>query len=644
MPSARPSTAAKHIGGKPIASRWWRANDKKVHEEVFATVAHIRSSSERRRTQDMHHMRLYGNLDVAGAGWQADRRTMGDDGRMRYNLCSSAVDTAASMIAQQRPKPMYLTQEGDYGLQRQSRLRTRVLEGQLYDLQAYEIMPEVFIDAAVLGTGCVYGYLHPDTGEPCIERVLPLELFVDHQDGLSRKPRSLYRRRLIAREVLEELYPDCADAIKNAQGPSNDDKTDFWLNRDTTVDQVVVIEAWHLPSKKRGKDDKKAATDGKHVIAVSSGKLVTEAWEHEQFPIAFYRWKKRQVGFWGMGIVEECRDGQVQINEAIARSKELRRLGANTWLLVDQNAEVRVEKITNQPVSIIRWNSKGARPEFMTVNPTPPELQAEINNIREQTFSQLGISAMTAEGKKPAGLDSGAAQRAHEDITSRRHIMNARGYEDGYMELVRLLEMLNETAADNDNGLTLMSRTQRGRTTLVKQVDWKAVKLPENKYRLTMFPTSALPSTPAGKMAAVSEWIASGFISRPYAQQLLDFPDLDAAARMELADLDSCMHDVEKMLDGEAAYPEPFQDLALAADTCRKAYLQARCQGAPESVLELMREYMDDCKQLLQPPVPPQTPQNLPADAMVPGGQDPLALPAQSPMAPSMEQAGGPMM
>jgi len=630
MPSARPAPTTKHVGGKPIASRWWLADESKVHQEVFATVEHIRQSSERRRTQDMHHMRLYGNLDVAGAGWQADRRMFGDDGRMRYNLCSSAVDTAASIIAQQRPKPMYLTQEGDYGLQRQSRLRTRVLEGQLYDVGAYDLMPEVFVDAGVLGTGCLYAYLCPEKNEPAVERVLPLELFVDHHDGLSRKPRSMYRRRLIAREALEALYPKCAKILKEAQGPSANDKTDLWLNRDTAIDQVVVVESWHLPS---GKD----AKDGKHVIAVSSGSLKVEPWDLDIFPFAFYRWKKRQVGFWGMGIVEECRDGQVQINHMIRRAEELRRLGANTWMLVDQNADVRVEKVTNEPLSLIRWNSKGARPEFLTVNPTPPELQVEIDRIREQQFAQLGLSTMTAEGKKPAGLDSGAAQRAYDDIGSRRHVMNARGYEEAYMELVRLLEALNEKAAADKGSLTLMARTTRGRATLVSQVKWSSIKLPENRYRLTMFPTSALPSTPAGKMAAVSEWIASGFISRPYAQQLLDFPDLDAAARMELADLDAVMHDVERMLDEEAAYPEPFMNLMLAADVCRKAYLQARCQGAPESVLDLMRSYIDDCKQLMQPPQPP-------ADAMVPGGQDPLALPAQTPMAPSMEQAGGPMM
>jgi len=635
MPTARPASTTRHVGGKPIASRWWLADDSKVHQEVFATCEHIRQSSQRRRTQDMHHMRLYGNLDVSGNGWKADRRTFGDDGRMRYNLVASAIDTAASIIAQQRPKPMYLTQDGDYWLQRQSRLRTHVLEGQLYDIGAYELMPEVFLDAGVLGTGCKYVYNDPETGEPCAERVLPLELFIDHHDGLSRKPRSIFRRRLIAREVLESLYPERAKEIKAAQGPSADDKSDFWLNHDTSVDQVVVLEAWHVQSKKD-------AGDGKHVIAVSSGALLSEEWDIG-LPFVFYRWKKRQVGFWGIGIAEECRDAQVQINYMIRRSEELRRLGANTWMLVDQNAEVRVEKITNEPVSVIRWNSKGARPEFLTVNPTPPELQMEIDRIREQMFSQLGLSTMTAEGKKPAGLDSGAAQRAYDDIGSRRHIMNSRGYEDAYMDLVRLLEALNEKASEREGGLTLMARVQRGRSTLVKQVKWSATRLPENRYRLTMFPTSALPSTPAGKMAAVSEWIASGFISRPYAQQLMDFPDLDAAARMELADLDAVMHDVEKMLDGYDAYPEPYMDLALAADVCRRAYLQARCNSAPESVLGLMRAYIDDCKQLLQPPAPPPAPQ-LPEAAMGPPGQDPLALPAQTPMAPSMEQAGGPMM
>lgn len=587
-----------HTRARKIADRWWAVPDTQVHGEVFATANHIRTHSQDRRRADMHHMRLYGNLDVAGAG-HSNRLD-----RMRYNLCSSAVDTAASLIAQQRPKPQYLTQDGDWGMQRQARLRTRVLEAQLYDLDAYEIMPQVFIDAAVLGTGCVYGYVMD--GEPRLERVLPMELLVDHHDGLAGAPRCLYRRRLISRELLAELYPDHVREVAEAQGPSSDDRGDFWLSLDTTSDQVVVIEAWHLPSGANAKD-------GKRAICTSAGTLVTEAHDCEHFPFAFYRWKKRQIGFWGMGIVEECRDAQVRINQIIARVEELQKLGANAWLLVDRHAGVRVEKVTNQPLSMIVWDSKGVRPEFQAFNPTPPELQNEIASIREQTFSQLGLSTLTAEGRKPAGLDSGAAQRAYDDIQSRRHVMNARGYESAYMDVVSLIERLNEEVGGD---MTVATRNSRGRSTMISEVKWSEVSLPENKYRMTMFPTSALPSTPAGKMAYVSEWIDRGFVSRPFGMSLLDFPDIDAAARMELADLDAVMYDVEMMLDGKAAYPEPYQDLQLAADTARRAYLHARTNGAPDDVLELIREYVEDCRQQLQAAQPAPVPAPMP-DAMV---------------------------
>lgn len=618
MPTALPPRhKGTRVGGKKIADRWWLARDNRVHSEVFATVEHIRAHSENRRRQDMHHMRLYGNLDVSGAGWTPIRTGIpGDDGRMRYNLCASAVDTAASVIAQQRPRPHYLTTEGDFGLQRQARLRTKVLEGQFYDLGVYEIMPEVFIDAAVLGTGVVYGYIDAD-GKPIVERVLPMEMLVDHQDGIARKPRSIYRRRLIPREVLADMYPEHERAIRDAAGPSTHDKTDFWLTNDTTVDNVIVVEAWHLPSGN--------AKDGKRVICVSGGTLVSEEYVDEDFPFIFYRWKTRQLGFWGAGIVEECRDAQVRINQLIKRITQLQTLGANAWILVDQNAGVRVEQITNQPLSMVIWNSKGAKPEFQSFNPTPPELHMEIQSIREQTFSQLGLSTMVAEGKKPAGLDSGAAQRIHDDLLSRRHVMNARGYEAAHMDLVKLLERLNEQA----DGLSVATRSSRGWSTMIKQVDWADVRLPENKYRTSMFPTSALPTTPSGKMATVVEWIDRGFVSRPFGISLLDFPDIDAAARLELADLDVVMADVERMLDGEAAYPEPFQDLEMAADVARRSYLAAKVNGAPDDVLELFRDYIEDCRQLVMqaappPPLPPDM-TSMPA----PTEPAPAALPVE---------------
>jgi hypothetical protein len=609
-----------------LADRWWKADKAKAHDDVWATLRRIRELSQTRIKFDRHHMELYSNQNVAGNGSSNLSRE-----RVRFNLIAQAVDTAASQIATQRPKPMYLTSEGDFSLQRQARLRTRVLEGQLYDLKAYEIMPQVFIDAAVCGTGFVYGYLDPDTGEPCIERCLPGTVWIDPRDGL-RGARGdhlcTYYRIPIARDVVRECWPKVDDQIiDDAQGPDANDKTDMWLTQDTTCDDVMVVFAWRRPTRKASGDDK-GSGDGRLVVSVSSGTLLDTEWRWS-LPFVRYVWKERQLGYYGAGIAEAGRDPQARILKCIARGEELQDRGSTTWVTNPRGANVRVEKLSNAACTMVHFDGP-LPPQIQAFTGKPPDLDMEVDRVREQFFSELGISQMAAEAKKPAGLDSGAAQRAYQDITSQRHQVQARAFEAAYMDLVRLLEELNERAAGDDNGYSVMARTQRGRATLVKQVKWSAVRMPENRYRLTCWPTSLLPATPAGKMAMVSEWIASGFISRPTAQQLaLDLPDTDQAARLELADMDCVMYDVERILDGYEAYPEPYQDLNLATDIARRAYLSQKCQDAPEDVLEALRQYINDCLKLqglpaMDAPPPEAAAAPAPGPAPVPEGGAPM--------------------
>lgn len=618
------------INRNKLSDRWWLAPEDEAHGDCWATYKRIRQLSDKRLKFDRHHMELYSNQNVAGNG-----TTQARGERVRFNLISQAVDTAASQIATQRPKPMYLTTEGDFELMRQARLRTRVLEGQLSDLGAYEIMPRVFTDAAVNGSGFVYGYLDPDTNEPCIERCLPGTVWVDPRDGLRCNPLCIYYRIPIARDVLRELYPKVDDkVIDDAEGPDPNDKTDMWLAQDSTCDDVMVLFSFRRSSTKK-------SNDGRLVISVSSGTLVDKDWEWS-LPFVRYVWKERQLGYYGSGIAESGRDPQARIMKMIVRGERLLDKGANTMMFVSRQAEVRTEQLTNAPLLVVRYNGVAQPPTIHSSEGKPLSIDVEVDRIREQFFSEQGISQMAAEAKKPAGLDSGAAQRTYQDITSQRHQVQAKAYERAYMDLCKLLEELNERAskigtdeASNDNGYEVTARTQRGRATMLKSVKWSAVRMPENKYRIECWPTSQLPSTPAGKMAMVSEWIASGFISRPTAQQLLlDMPDTDAAARLELADMDAVMYDVERILDGLEAYPEPYQNLSMAADIARRAYLSERCKSAPEDVLEALREYVNQCFELQGLPRmdAPKQPANVPAGSPV--GPMPV-MPNAAPTVPS---------
>lgn len=600
-----------------ISNPWWKAGAGAAHTDVFATLDYLREQQGGRRQEDLHHMRLYTNLDIAGRGSELGRRQglwRGVDGRQRFNLCSSAVDTAQSLITSQKPKPMYLTTEGDFKQQRQARLRSRALEGQLDDCGMYALGPECFIDAAVNGTGTVHAYACPHTGEAKLERVMPGELFVDHAESIQRKPRTMYRCRLMSREVACALWPKHEKKLAVAASPTQKQANDWWIGRDTTADLIVIVESWHLASGPKSKD-------GKHTLCASNVDLVEEEYTRERFPFAHLRWKQRPFGFWGMGIVEECRDAQWRINKIIKREERVGNLVSNAMLLLDSRSKVKVSHMANEPVLVVKYDGRGNPPQIVNNNVSVPDLVQKINEIREQTFSMLGISQSTAKAEKPSGLDSGKALRAHDDINSRRHLEPSKRYEQFFMDVVELLEDLNEESYGRDGSLKITARSQRGGSTLLREVKWSEIRDPKNKLRIRAFPTSFLPSTPQGKWAAVQEIVASGFVSKPFAQSLMDFPDLDAATRTELADLDAIQCDVEDMLDGEQRTPEIYQDLVFAKELCRKSYLQARTNRAPEDTLQLMRDYIADCDELLAPPEQPPAappapgPEGLPADA-----------------------------
>lgn len=580
------TTVARSRGSR-IARTWWKKTKRQPHEDVVGLVTHLRKKS--RRDIDVFHMRLYGNYDVSGQGERVPAgASRAADGRVRYNLTASVIGTAASLVASSKPMPMYLTSDGDFGLQRKARLRTRVIEGQFWDLGVYDLGPRIFVDGSVLGTGVVYGCVHPVTGKPHLERVMPLELLVDHTEAIAGQPRSMYRVRLVAREVLEALYPSYADKIATAAGPSGDDFSDWFLNRDTTADQVLVYEAWHLPSGG-------TADDGRHVLCVDNCTLVDEPYTWDRFPFAWYRWEERQVGFWGMGLAERCADSQWRINQLIRRVERLQDLGSNGFVFLEGSSEVKAEQISNLPMQAIRY--VGPPPTFYTHAATPPDLQLEIDRIKAEKLEEFGLSAQSVRGEKPSGVTSAVGQRAADDIQSRRHVQNAKRWEQFHMELAKLLEHLNDECAANDPSYTVRAIERRGRAEFLRETRWKSVSLGgENKSRMRVFPVSALPTTPQGKWSAVQEWIEAGFVSRPFAMQLMDFPDLDAAARIELADLDYVMWQVERMLDGEAVSPEPYQDIALAADIVRKSLLQADLMGAGDDVLQLFRDYLDEVK------------------------------------------------
>ncbi len=613
---------------------WYRADKSKVHERVAQMVSAIADQSRSSREDARFFMDLASNGNAAGNDLTYSMSPLGMIGRssskMRYNLVQAAVDTAASLIAQNRTVPIYTTSAGDFALARKAETKSRVLQGQFYDLGVFDLASDVFYDGAITHIGAVYGYVDRSSGspKPCLERVLPNELYVDDSDGRYRTPRSICRVRFVAKEVLSALYPKYEAEIEKSGGPSDIDYGMYYIRQDPGVERVKVIEAWHLSSSKKAKD-------GRYVMCTDKCTLVDEKWESTRFPFAFYRYANRRIGFWGQGLVERVCPAQIRINELMAVKKACQDLCSNAVFLVEKNSRVEWEDLSNLPGQVIKY--QGIAPQMVVWSGTPPDIVAEIESIKAETFQQEGLSQATVGGEREKGLDSGRAQRAVQDIKSARIIGSIKAFESFFLDLTILICDLNDMCAEEDPQYMAKARKRYGRQTYIQQVPWKELNFDdENDTQVTLFPMSALPTTPAAKIQQAEDLIARGFVSRPIAMEVTQFQDLDPFLALETADLDLLMFQIDKMLDNEQELPLENQDLKLAAKIVNSAYLVAYRMKASDEILGRFTDFLAYLEQIV--PIPPPAP--LPVASMDPGAaaaaQMAMAQGAPPPPAPGM--------
>ena len=171
----------------------------------------------------------------------------------------------------------------------------------------------------------------------------------------------------------------------------------------------------------------------------------------------------------------------------------------------------------------------------------------------------------------------------------------------------------------------------------IDTISWKDVNMDADKYMMQIFPTSALSSTPAARLADFQDLLAAGFIDKEDALKLLDFPDLEAAMNLLNADSNNLERLIETMMDeGKYFPPEPYQNLENAVRKVQQAYLLYRMQGAPEDRLELLRQFMEDCQNLIEKAAQPEGP-----PMPMSGGPGPEAG-APAPEAPTPQAPAGP--
>ncbi len=596
--------------------KWWSANSKKdLANQVLETAAFLKEMQQFRYRQAAIYARLYGNMPLFNfAGSGANRMSVSQGlpiDRPTMNVVQSCIDTLVSRVTQSRPRPIFLTDNSDYKERKLAKQLNNFIMGELYQTKAYEIGPLQLRDASVLGTGCVH--IFEKDQRVALERTMLTELLVDPNDALYGDPRQLMRFKLVDRGVAMEMFPKNPGMIEGAQAAFPDNSAS---SEKTASDQIMLVEAWHLPSSK-------TATDGVHAIACTEGVLSDPSFDKQRFPFTFLHFSPHILGFWGQGLSEQLMGTQVEINKLLMTISQAINLVGVPRVFVETGSKVSPATLTNGVGAIVKYS--GTKPVYEVAPCIPQEVYAQLQRLVEYAYQQSGVSALAATSQKPAGLNSGEAIRNYDDLQSDRFAALVRRYDNVFVDLAYQVIDLAKDIATRDGKYETVYPNKNG----TKEVDLPHAKLIDDPYVIQCFDASSLPRDPAGRLEKVTEMAQSGMISMQEARRLLDYPDLEQVDKLANASEERILQILDEIVeDGKYTPPDPFMDLQLAVQLVTQYYNLYSSAKLEEKKAQQLRDFFTQTNDLIQASMP-QQPQ-------------PQAVPAPPPVSPLLPNSPNP--
>ena len=583
---------------------WWTCdNDHDLSAQLISTANYLQKTQQYRVKQASIYSRVYSGkplLNYALNSKLLDTANQLPINRPTMNVTQSCIDTLVSRLTQSRPRPVFLTDNGDYKERTLSKQLNTFINGEFHRCKAYELGAETLRDAGVLGDGLVKIFEH--NKKVAIERVLETEVYVDRNDSYYGKPRQLIHVKIADRSVVAAIFPKEKQAAENASRAYVDGSSE---SSETVSDQIIMIEGWHLASSPE-------ANDGRHTITCSAGVLLDEVWTKDYFPFVKLQYNSNIVGWFSQGLAELLMGTQIEINKLLITMSQAINLIGVPRIFIDELSKVVETAFNNNIGTIVKY--RGTKPIYEVAPCIPQEMYQQLERLIKYAYEQSGISSLSAASQKPAGLNSGEAIRSYDDLQTDRFAALAKRYENFYIDLAYQMIDLAKEIAKRDGSYSTIYPGKDG----TREVDLPKAGILKDSYVIQCFDESSLPRDPAGRYARLSEMLASNEISLQEFRRLNNFPDLEQSDKLANALEERILQTLDNIIEkGEKGFtpPDPFiLDPSDMATTKVVQYinLYSQCK-LEEEKMELLRQWfvqVQILKQQANPPQPAPTPQD----------------------------------
>lgn len=434
----------------------------------------------------------------------------------QLNVIASCIDTLHSKIAQSKVRPFFTTINGTFK-DIQCVKQAQQFFDVFYDMQnVNRKISDAFRDCCIFDTGVIY----IDEDNKRIERVLPFQVFVRPAEAnYGRITRIYYEQK----DFPVTLLPKKIE-INN--------KSIQYMDYGIYYDTVEHTKAY-----------------------TGNGKiLLVEKYNQDIIPFVFMYYKNPIVGNISTSVADMLVNIQQEINILMAKIKDASQLNPALTFLVPEGSNLKATQLNNRIGNILTYNpiQGGGTP---VTSSTPAFIDSQyitlLNELIQKAYDLVGISMLSAQSKKPAGLNSGIALATMEDVESDR-------FETQLNQVIRTYIDVAKTCLQvfpqDENILPEISTRV--------SIKWKDIIKESTNMNIQYSGADNLSKDPSTKLQQLQQLSQAGVIPSARIPQLMQIPDLEMGYSLSNNAIDAVMAVIKDCLENDnMSVPEyiPFE-------------------------------------------------------------------------------------
>lgn len=434
-----------------------------------------------------------------------------------FNVIRSSVNTIHSKMSQTKVRPFFNPINGLYKTQQVCR-NAQTFFDEYFDKEGiYSLGNQAIKDAMIFE----YGALWVDEDAMEVKLIKPWEYYYD--------PAELQEQKITRCYIRKKEYPIrlLKDVISNRK---KEHRELFNLLKEQPLSLVNYVIYYDLEGGKKY-----------HII---NGNFVSEKSIEYTIPPVIMLWYEDPIkSGQSTSLVDNLYDIQRAIDLSSNKIYSAAELSPSNSIFVPRGSNIKASMVSNEAGNIYEYQPLPSGGNPIQVS-TPGFIDPSYINLLEMTiqfaYNMEGISELSAQSKKPSGLDSGVALQTMEDIESERHNVLLQNYIRFMMGVaIRVIEIFD----DNDNILP----KKLGRS----DIKWKQLKDEKENFSIQFSASSSLSKDPKVKMEQIEKLNSMGLIDPATISSLLEFPDLQNAYSISAAAYDQCYKIIERAVEDE---------------------------------------------------------------------------------------------